>query len=168
VAAEEAADVVQEVFLTVFKGIRTFTNDGRPAAFRRWLKAITRFKVLEYCRDRWRRFNVPCGSGSSLDPGYSPDIGGDPDLSEVAEDGVPVRLLLLRRLLELIRPDFKPCTWDAFWETAAKGRPAKDVAKDLGMRVGAVHTAKSRVLKRLREEAETLELYRAEGDVVTA
>jgi hypothetical protein len=88
--------------------------------------------------------------------------------SEAADDGVPVRLLLLRRLLELIRRDFEPCTWAVFWETAAKGRPAKDVAKDQGMRVGAVHTARSRVLKRLREEAETLELYRAEGDVVTA
>jgi RNA polymerase sigma-70 factor, ECF subfamily len=48
VPGHDAADVVQEVFLMVFKEIRTFTKDGEPAAFRRWLHTITRYKVLEY------------------------------------------------------------------------------------------------------------------------
>jgi DNA-directed RNA polymerase specialized sigma24 family protein len=238
VPAEDAADVVQEVFLTVFKGIKTFTKDGKPAAFRRWLKAITRLKALEYWVDPWRKVNVPGGSGSWIDrvphagsplgdssevphtgptPGVSSDIGGGPELrrvlelirpdwdafwrhvvkgdpvekvakelgippcaveaaesrvlkhlSELTEDGVPVRLLLLRRLLELIRLDFEPRTWAAFWNTAAKGRSAADVAGELGMSDGAVYTAKSRVLNCLREEAEALGFYCAEGDVVTA
>jgi hypothetical protein len=36
------------------------------------------------------------------------------------------------------------------------------------MSAPAVHTAKSKVLKRLREEAGAFGFYRAEGDVVTA
>ena len=34
--------------------------------------------------------------------------------------------------------------------------PAQDVARELGMSLGAVYVAKSRVLKRIREEAEGL------------
>jgi DNA-directed RNA polymerase specialized sigma24 family protein len=78
-------------------------------------------------------------------------------LREVAEGGVPVRALLLRGLLKSIRGEFEPPTWAAFWKTAVKGCPAHHVAEKQGMKVGAVHTAKSRVLKRLREVAEALE-----------
>jgi hypothetical protein len=86
-------------------------------------------------------------------------------LREVAEDGVPVRALLLRGLLGSISGEFEPRTWTAVWYTAVKGRRAEDVAKKLGMTREAVYTAKCRVLQRLRELAKALELYGAEGDV---
>ena len=35
VPGQDAADVVQEVFLTVSQKIKTFAKDGKPAAFRR-------------------------------------------------------------------------------------------------------------------------------------
>jgi DNA-directed RNA polymerase specialized sigma24 family protein len=84
-------------------------------------------------------------------------------LREVAEDGVPVRALLLRGLLGSISGEFERPTWTAVWYTAVKGRPAEYVARKLGITVGAVFTAKCRVLKRLREVVEALELYGAEG-----
>jgi RNA polymerase sigma-70 factor (ECF subfamily) len=59
---------------------------------------------------------------------------------------------LLRRGLELIRGEFEPRTWQAFWLTAVEGRSPKDVAHELGMSDGAVRVAKSRVLHRLRTE----------------
>jgi RNA polymerase sigma-70 factor (ECF subfamily) len=148
--------VVQEVFLKVFNRLGTFTKDGKPAAFRRWLYAITRYKVLEY----WRRARqagpaAKDGNGIRIDDIPDPDPPPD-DSSEVAEDRVPERVVLLRRLLDVIRREFETRTWDAFWRVAGLGHSAGEVAKELGMRVGAVYTAKSRVLKRLREEAETL------------
>jgi DNA-directed RNA polymerase specialized sigma24 family protein len=229
VSDQVAADVVQEVFLTVFKRIKRFTKDGKPAAFRRWLYAIARYKVLQYWSDPEREFDgtggceswvkdVP-GTGPSPDgsseagpgPVTKPDLRGvlgsiRPDwyafwehvvegrsveevakeldilpcavdaaasrvlkhLCDVAEDGVQVRVLLLRRLLDLIKLEFKDHTFQAFWRVAADGRSAADVAEELGMSVPAVYTAKSRVLNRLREEAEALELYRAEEDGMTA
>src|SRR5262249_12628650 len=57
VPGQAAADVGQEVFLTVFKRISRFTKDGKPAAFRRWLYAITNYKVLEYWTDPAREFD---------------------------------------------------------------------------------------------------------------
>jgi RNA polymerase sigma-70 factor (ECF subfamily) len=54
--------------------------------------------------------------------------------------------------LELIQTEFEDRTWKAFWQVAVEGRPPAEVAAELGMTVGAVYIAKSRVLKRLRQE----------------
>ena len=51
----------------------------------------------------------------------------------------------------LIRGEFHPHTWQAFWATAVEGRSAPDVAAELGMSPVGVRVAKSRVLQRLRE-----------------
>ena len=59
---------------------------------------------------------------------------------------------LFGRALELIRGEFEERTWQAFWLTAVEDRAAGDVALELGMSPGAVRVAKSRVLRRLREE----------------
>jgi DNA-directed RNA polymerase specialized sigma24 family protein len=76
---------------------------------------------------------------------------------ELDEDSVPVRVLVLGRLLQLIRPRFKSHTWAAFWKVTMERCSAKDVAEELRMSVGGVHTANTRVRQRLREEAESLE-----------
>jgi RNA polymerase sigma-70 factor (ECF subfamily) len=54
--------------------------------------------------------------------------------------------------LALIRSEFEPRTWQAFWLTAVEGRPPDEVSSELKMSPGAVRVAKSRVLRRLREE----------------
>lgn len=61
---------------------------------------------------------------------------------------------LLRRGLESIRGEFAERTWQAFEALAVGERPATDVAAELGLTVGAVSMARSRVLKRLREELD--------------
>jgi RNA polymerase sigma-70 factor (ECF subfamily) len=48
--------------------------------------------------------------------------------------------------------DFQPATWKAFWEQAVEGRPAAEVAAELGLTIGAVYASKFRVLDRLRRE----------------
>ncbi len=58
--------------------------------------------------------------------------------------------VLSRRVLELIRAEFEPRTFQAFWRTTVEAQPPIGVAEDLGMSVPAVYMAKSRVLRRLR------------------
>ena len=59
---------------------------------------------------------------------------------------------LVHRALGLIREEFEPRTWEAFWQTAVEGRTAAEAGADLDMTPGAVRVAKSRVLHRLRTE----------------
>src|ERR1019366_10658239 len=58
-----------------------------------------------------------------------------------------------QKLLELVKNDFEPTTWDAFCRFALEGTPAAKVAVEFGISENAVLLAKSRVLKRLRREA---------------
>ena len=60
------------------------------------------------------------------------------------------------RVLEAVRGEFEGRTWQAFLRTAVEGRPPKEVGPELGMSQGAVRVAKSRVLRRLREELGAL------------
>jgi len=46
---------------------------------------------------------------------------------------------------------------DAFWLTAVENRAASDAAAQVGISVGAVYIAKSRVLARLRERVTEIE-----------
>jgi RNA polymerase sigma-70 factor (ECF subfamily) len=62
------------------------------------------------------------------------------------------REYLVQRALELIQEDFQPTTWQAWREYAVGGRPAAEVAADLGITPHAVYLAKARVLQRLRQE----------------
>jgi len=47
-----------------------------------------------------------------------------------------------------------------FWQTTIDERDGKEVAKSLGLSVGAVYVAKSRVIARLKEEIQSVD---AEG-----
>jgi hypothetical protein len=58
---------------------------------------------------------------------------------------------------EEIEGDFASATWAAFWQTALEGRPPGEVAVELGLSVGAVYVARSRVLARLKKRIEQRE-----------
>ncbi len=59
---------------------------------------------------------------------------------------------LYQRALELIQGEVQEKTWQAFWHVAVDDRTPADVAAELDMTVNSVYLAKSRVLRRLREE----------------
>ena len=138
----DAADLVQEVFAHLVEKMPGFVYD--PARrFRAWLRTVT----LNLLRDRARRRgDRPIAFGEQgLDAITVPD-GAD------ALDEQDYRGYLVKRAMQVMRADFNEATWQACWRHAVEGRPAADVARELGMTVGAVYAARFRVLGRLREE----------------
>ena len=63
---------------------------------------------------------------------------------------------VFQKLLAIVQPDFRPDTWEAFRRFAIDNRPAAEVAAELGTSVNSVLQSKSRILRRLREEAGEL------------
>jgi RNA polymerase sigma-70 factor, ECF subfamily len=63
---------------------------------------------------------------------------------------------VLNCLLDLVQEEFGPTTVQAFRRLALEGAKGADAAQELGLSVAAVYVAKSRVLQRIREEAEGL------------
>lgn len=145
---DDAADVFQEVFQSVATHLDGFRRERPGDTFRGWLRTITRNKVNDHFR---RREKEPAGVGGSEARDLLAQVPGALPTEEtpIAEEPEGA---LLHRALELLRSEFEPKTWQAFWQTAVDGRSATDVAADLGMSPGAVRVAKSRVLHRLRED----------------
>lgn len=146
VQAEDAADVLQEVFASVLVAIADFRHDGPGHTLRGWLRVITRNKLHDHYRRRGR--TPGDGHGHDLDHllAQFPEVDAD-ESSAILE-----RHALVRRAAELVRAEFAPRTWQAFWGVAVEGHAAADVAQRLGMTAGAVRQAKYMVLRRLREE----------------
>lgn len=150
----DLADLGQEVFLVVHQRIESFRREGERDSFRGWLYGITRHKVADQQRRRARRPVAEGGTDAQrrLEQEPASQLPDELTDAEHAND----EALVVRRALELVRSEFQEPTWRACFEIAVQGRAASDVAADLGMSVGAVYVAKSRVLKRLREELADL------------
>jgi RNA polymerase sigma-70 factor (ECF subfamily) len=141
----DAEDLVQDVFTVLIGKLPQFEYD-RGQSFRGWLRTI----AVNRCRDRFRRRqHQPRLVGAEQFDGESPD--GIPWLAEAE-----YRSQLVARALELMRREFEEPTWRACFECTVNDRPAADVARELGLSVNAVYVAKSRVLRRLRQELDGL------------
>ena len=143
------ADIAQEVFLAVHRGIATFDPGHPRATFRGWLWTITRNAIAQ-----WLRRRPPEAAGGTTAYTLLNEIPQLP--SEDADDELPMQpeesAALLHRALAQIRSAIEPQTWAAFWRTAVEGHSASDVAAELGISPLCVRQAKSRVLRRLRQQ----------------
>jgi RNA polymerase sigma-70 factor (ECF subfamily) len=151
-------EIGQDVFLKLFENLWKFRKDKPEHGFRKWLWTVTQHTVLDHLRKSRREPRCLGGSAAqSIINGY-PEEPPHPDSGEAGDPMPPdERAILLRRCLELVRSEFQPHTFEAFWEITVNGRAPSDVARALGLKsVGAAYTAKSRVLRRLRELLEPL------------
>jgi RNA polymerase sigma-70 factor (ECF subfamily) len=144
----DAADVGQEVFAAVARGLATFRRDRPDDSFRGWLYGITQHKLSDHWR---RRAGQPQAEGGSIALDRLAQLEAA-ESSSSGDGATGDRGRLLRRALDLVRPEFAERTWQAFWRVTVEGQTAADAAAALGMSVNAVHIAKSRVLRRLRAE----------------
>ncbi len=142
----DAADVVQDVFLVLMAELPGLEYDGVRKNFRGWLKTIT----VNKCRERQRRRVVVSEGNES---GLS-GVVDDATVSKFWENEYQKHLIA--RALEIMQAEFEPTTWQACWQTTVKERPVADVAAELGITINAVYVARSRVLRRLREELRDL------------
>jgi RNA polymerase sigma-70 factor (ECF subfamily) len=140
----DAEDVVQEVFHAVMRGMADFRRDRPNDSFYRWLRGITRHKLIDHFRRQANQSNALGGSDAQEQFAQLP-------ADEPLEDDAPEYSGLLRRAIELIRSEFEDSSCQAFLQYKVEGRGADVVAKELGLSVNAVYTASSRILRRLRE-----------------
>lgn len=73
---------------------------------------------------------------------------GEDDADEIGQ--------LYLRALELVRNEFEERTWKAFWLTVVEDRAPDAVSRELNMTPNSIRQARSRVLRRLREEVGDL------------
>lgn len=148
--AADAADLTQEVLASVSTAIGRLDYDPRLGRFRGWLFTIARNKLRDFFNRRKRQ---PRGSGESAVRAVLENTPDDIDaLQECWDQEFQKRMF--EWASQRVQDKFQEATWQAFWQTAVEDRPVAEVAESLGLSVGAVYIAKSRVLARLKSEIQ--------------
>lgn len=144
-------DLIQEVLKIIVQKLPEFQR-RREGSFRAWLRVVTANRLKEH----WRSEK------------YRPQSMGDTDfLKKLQELEDPHSALaqawdtehdrhVVRRLLELIGPQFESATLEAFRRVVLEGQKPAQVAANLNISINAVLLAKSRILRQLRREMDGL------------
>ncbi len=143
----DAADVAQEVFQKLQRALDGFEHRKPKERFRAWLWTITRNEVRQHFRRAGRQPQAPGGTAAQQAFQQLADLD-DCHSEPISEKTIHQ---LVHRALRLIRDEFTPSTWAAFWRTTVDEVAAADVADELGISAAAVRQAKYRVLGRLRQ-----------------
>jgi RNA polymerase sigma factor (sigma-70 family) len=149
----DAADLMQEVLRSLSSAAQRLEYDPARGTFRGWLFTVTRNKVFNFLESRSKRV---LGTGdSSMQRRLEQHAGSDGDLS--ADWEADYQRTLAAQAMERVKGEFQAATWDAFILTAVDGRTPAQVSARVGLSVGAIYVAKSRVIARLRLEIERLQ-----------
>ena len=146
-AAHDAADLVQDVFVVLVQKLPQFQYDPGKS-FRSWLRTVAENRWRDALRkraagpdERRRRRAGRCGR-----PGRGRRRMGRPNIVSSWS----------ARAIQLMRTDFEEKTWKACWALVVEGKSGTAIAAELGMTIDAVYAARSRVLRRLRQELDGL------------
>lgn len=142
----DAADIAQQVFLSVAQALDGWQPDENGPPFRAWLATIARNAILKALARR--RPDRGTGSTSTIDL-LNQQPEPEPELAR--ELALEARRQMFRWVAEEIRPEFSAATWSLFWETAVENRAIEAVAAETGRSPGAVYMARWRVMQRMKE-----------------
>jgi RNA polymerase sigma-70 factor (ECF subfamily) len=149
----DAADLTQEVLRAVAGAVGRLEYDPARGSFRGWLFTVVRNKLRSFLDARQRQEQGQGDSAAQKWLEAQPAPEGDAEAQWDRE----YQQRLFAWAADQIRGDFQDATWRAFWLTAVENRSAREVAGTLGLSVGAVYIAKSRVLARLRGQIRQVE-----------
>lgn len=158
----DARELIQRVLLSVAQSIgrwqpclQEVSSDGgssensRPR-FRNWLFTIARNQTINLLKAK--RADVGVGGTtqltrlcSSIDPSSN---------SPCLEDDYRYEMFLwaVAKVKQSVADD----TWQAFWKTAVQQEACANVAADLGLSLGSVYAARSRVLAKLKAQIQIM------------
>ena len=138
----DSSDVAQEVLLRLSRALRAFEYKPELGRFRDWLGKVTHRELLKFWNRRGMALRVAGAlSESSTIESEDNSLWNDHFHAE-----------LLQAALERIRSEFTVQTWEAFQLAWLEDQSPQQVAERLQIGIEKVYVAKSRALKRLREE----------------
>ncbi len=143
----DAADLAQEVLQSVARSMPDFVLDGR---FRSWLFTLVQRRLVDW-RKKQQRQEQGSGRTSVLE-----QLHEQPAPDDEADWNRELQQQTFSVAAAKIRAGFSESTWQAFWQTAVKGRSGQEAAQSLGLSVAAVYLAKRRVMAKLKEQVELM------------
>lgn len=145
-------DLTQDVLATLVRELKNFSHNGRPGAFRCWLRRLVANRLRRLWQSRSKR---PRATGEI-------DLGSLAD--ELTDDASRLSSIwdlehdryVVGELLDSLQPRFSAKNLQAFERVAIHCEDARKVADEMQMSLGAVRVAQHRIAKALRDIAGDL------------
>jgi RNA polymerase sigma factor (sigma-70 family) len=159
-ADQEAQDVVQDTVIAVARKLPQFRYDPEKGSFKNWLLLITRRRVQDHLRRKYRSLPEDSASAEAIrlrtenvpDPRPLPDARVDAAYEEAWREN------LLETALLRVREQADPKHYQVFDFCVLQSVPAPEVARLLGMSRAQVYLAKHRLAVKLKRAVVSLEI----------
>ncbi len=142
----DAQDLSQQVLMAVASAIGTWEKRDESTRFRHWLSRVTKNAIINALT---RRPKDQAVGGSSIEELLREVVDRDEATTALLE--TQLRRELYLQAAEMIKEEFRPESWQAFDLSVTGELTIEEVALRLGKSVGAIYTARSRIMFRLRE-----------------
>ena len=143
-----SSDCLQDVFSAVSRSLSDFQPCRSEGAFRGWLWTITANKV----RDWMRREPRHQATGGTTALRSLQDVVEEVELPGEEPTDAMARNQLIDRAMQQVRDEFAEKTWSMFHRSVVDNIATQLVADEFGVSAATVRQARSRVLRRLREQ----------------
>ena len=143
-------DVVQEIWIAIFRGIEKYEPRSHAFAFRGWLSKIARNTAINYLS----RKTIPQRSESLCNTTMLTDRNSTRKTLQEQWDREYQRQVLEWAALR-VASRVSTATFTAFWRTVVDGENVEKVAKELGMTAGTLYVSRGRIIATLRREVES-------------
>ncbi len=144
-------DLIQDILTVVVTKLPEFQHTGAPGAFWAWLRLIVAYRLKNFWRQVRRQ---PLVGSIQFEQLASSLEDSTNDLSRLWDQEHDKHVVAT--LLSEIRHEFSALTWEMFDRYVLQGMPPARVAAELNVTRNAVFIARSRILRRLREEGGVL------------
>ena len=149
----DSADLTQDVLRQVAVAAKSLEYDAKNGSFRSWLFTVVQNRLI----DHWRKEAVrEHATGDSNAQQFLNELPEPVGTVANADWDADYERQIFHYAASIVKQDFTPTTWQAFWLTAVEGVPGRDVAERLGLSVAAVYLAKGRVMTRLKDQVKLL------------
>jgi len=157
-ADAEAQDVVQETIISVARQMPGFNYDPAVGSFKNWLLLITRRRIADHLRKRYRQLPPhEARAEDDSDTGTLERIPAPEDTRLEAIWDEEWRKNILEAAIQKVRCKVDAHAFQIFDCYVLKQWPVKDVVKTLGVNAGQVYLTKHRIAALIKKEVARLE-----------
>ncbi len=142
----DAQDLAQQVLVAVAGAVGGWERRDSSTRFRHWLSRVTKNAILNALI---RRPKDQAEGGGAIEDLLMDVVDSDGKTTELID--LEVHKELYRRAARIVSTEFRADSWKAFEMSIASEATIEEVAQKLGKSVGAVYTARSRIMFRLRQ-----------------